>query len=190
MASPPPVLAPSRAARPWRLASTACPRAPARRALPGLGPAPALPRPGVLAHDVAAMAARPSGGDRPWRGPASPARGARPRPLRGPPTRGSPGLRPRCGPALPRRPDPVPVLAMAAWRGPGSPARGRGAPSPRRPRAAPLPALGAWPRAVQPRWLAGAVVRGLAVAARPRPARRGALPAQLARPWRGPVRRP
>jgi hypothetical protein len=68
--------------------------------------------------------------------------------------------------------------------------RGRGAPFPRRPRAAPLPALGAWPRAVRPRWLAGAAVRVLVVVARPRPARRGALPAQLARPWRDPVRRP
>eukprot|EP00267_Zea_mays_P047559 XP_020400033.1 uncharacterized protein LOC109942436 [Zea mays] len=93
-------------------------------------------------------------------------------------------------PPSPGVPDPVPVLAVAAWRGPGSPARGRGAPSPRRPRAAPLLALSAWPRAVRPRWLTGAAVRVLSVAARPRSARRGALPVQLARPWRGPVRRP
>ncbi|ONM33236.1 hypothetical protein ZEAMMB73_Zm00001d041551 [Zea mays] len=95
---------------------------------------------------------------------------------------------PGAAPPSPGVPDPV--LAVAAWRGPGSPARSRGAPSPRRPRAAPLPALDAWPRAVRPRWLTGAAVRDLAVAARPRPARCGALPAQLARPWRGPIRWP
>eukprot|EP00267_Zea_mays_P047423 XP_020399881.1 uncharacterized protein LOC109942356 [Zea mays] len=125
-------------------------------------------------------------------GPPSPAAWWRGHGLR----RGATSPRPRqpaspgAAPSAPGVPDLVPVLAVAAWRGPGSPARGRGAPFPRRPRAAPLPALGAWPRAVQPRWLADAAVRVLAVAARPRPARHDALPAQPPCPpsARGPAR--